>query len=167
VSETIACRETGRCKDRAGWGPGPWDNEPDRVEFRHAGLACLLHRGGGGAWCGYVGLPPGHPAHGKGYGDALLYGVSAHGGLTYAAPCAHHVCHVPKPGEPDDLWWLGFDCAHAMDRLPGHLESGFVGLGGGDHYWTVEDVTRETKALAEQLAAMGEEARRAAHDPRQ
>ncbi len=33
-----------RAIDRSGWGRGPWDAEPDRVEFEHTGLPCLLRR---------------------------------------------------------------------------------------------------------------------------
>jgi hypothetical protein len=32
---------------------------------------------------------------------------------------ASFICHLPAPGEPDDLWWFGFDCAHAGDETPG------------------------------------------------
>ncbi len=28
--------------DKTGWGDGPWNDEPDRVDFHHAGFACLL-----------------------------------------------------------------------------------------------------------------------------
>lgn len=31
------------------------------------------------------------------------------------------ICHVPAPGEPDDVWWFGFDCAHCWDVAPGVL----------------------------------------------
>lgn len=104
--------------DRTGWPPGPWDDEPeDRVEWRHAGFPCLLVRGPMGAWCGYVGVPPGHLAHGKDYGDV---NVDVHGGLTFARPCHEDgpICHVPAPGEPDEVWWLGFDCNHYTDVAP-------------------------------------------------
>ena len=51
--------------DRSDWLPGPWDDEPDRVEWRDeaTGLPCLLRRGSPfiGVWCGYVALPPDHP----------------------------------------------------------------------------------------------------------
>ena len=103
---------------RAGGIAGPWDGEPDRLEFRAAGLPCLLVRNGSGAWCGYAAVPPGHPLHGKGYSDPELEEVSAHGGLTYAAGCQGKICHVPAPGEPDDVWWFGFDCSHAWDISP-------------------------------------------------
>lgn len=133
-------------KDRPSWGPGPWFSEPDRAEWRHAGLPCIAHRGGSGAWCGYVGVSPGHPAHGKDFDDV---GAEAHGGLTYARACAGHVCHVPEPGESDDLFWLGFDCAHSGDAMPGFRDAGY------GHYWTLEEVRAETCRLAEQLAEMG------------
>lgn len=131
--------------DRTGWKPGPWDNEPDHVEFRHVGLPCILHRvAGHGAWCGYVGVPPTHPWHGRGYDDV---DVDVHGGLTYAEGCREHVCHVPQPGESDDFHWFGFDTAHAGDFMPG-----VINLGG--LYRDVSYVADETKKLAEQLAAV-------------
>jgi hypothetical protein len=33
---------------------------------------------------------------------------------------ASGICHIPGEGEPDDVWWLGFDCAHSGDFLPRH-----------------------------------------------
>lgn len=118
--------------DRTGWGSGPWDREPDRVEWRDeaTGLPCLmLRQANGGNWCAYVGVPPGHPWHGAHYGDYDRLGSAedaAHGGLTFAGPCMdddrparERVCHVPAEGEPEDVWWLGFDCRHAWDRAPG------------------------------------------------
>ncbi len=106
-----------RVIDKTDWPRGPWDNEPDRVEWRsEAGYPALIVRADiTGALCGYVGVPPGHPAHGKHYNDIE---VDAHGGLTYAGPCRGAICHVPAEGEPDDVWWLGFDTAHAGDYTP-------------------------------------------------
>lgn len=98
---------------KSDWGEGPWQNEPDHVDFQHAGFPCILHRNTMGAWCGYVGVPKDHPWHGKGYDDVE---ADAHGGLTYAEPCQGDICHV---GEPDDnRWWLGFDCNHGDDMAP-------------------------------------------------
>lgn len=140
--------------DRSKWPAGPWDGEPDHVEFEHAGLPCLLHRGPSGAWCGYVAVAPGHPAHGTPYMDV---DVSVHGGLTYGAACQGSICHVPKPGEPDNVWWLGFDCVHDGDQAPGHLALNGL-LWSGGTYRTMEYARRETEYLARQLAEM--EARR-------
>lgn len=50
--------------------------------------------------------------------------AEAHGGLTFADSCQEGaedgpgVCHVPEPGRPTEVWWLGFDCAHAWDVSP-------------------------------------------------
>jgi hypothetical protein len=106
--------KTERTLDRSKWVPGgPWDNEPDRAEWRHEGLPCLMVRGPVGAWCGYVAVPPGHPWHAKHADDVDADDV--HGGLTYSGACSGHICHVPEPGETEAIWWLGFDTAHAFD----------------------------------------------------
>ena len=111
--------------DKSDWGDGPWQEEPDRIEWRDGEYVCLMLRNPSfGMWCGYVGLRSEHPWHGKGYDD--IEGASVHGGLTFAGPCMdddrpqrERVCHMPLPGEPEDLWWLGFDCHHYMDLAPG------------------------------------------------
>lgn len=52
--------------DKSKWHPGPWLDEPDKVEWRHAsGLPLLIVRASHtGALCGYVGVPEGHPLYG-------------------------------------------------------------------------------------------------------
>lgn len=62
-----------------------------------------------GIWCGYVAIPQGHPWHGVDYDDI---DADVHGGLTYASN--HKPLH-----EPDGNWWIGFDCGHAPDKIPG------------------------------------------------
>lgn len=142
--------------DKSKYPPGPWMEEPDRVEFRHVGLPCLLVRQAShGAWCGYVGVPPGHPLHGLDYGNEKV-NVSVHGGLTFAAAChpKSPVCHVPLPGEPAEVWWFGFDCVHSGDYAPGHDRAHYGPYGGwpGEQYRTQRYVEAEVKRLAEQLA---------------
>lgn len=134
----------------------PWENEPDRAEFKHRGFACLALRGPADAWCGYVAVPPGHPAHGQHYDQVDAH---VHGGLTYSSACQGEICHIPEPGEPDDVWWLGFDCAHGGDVIPGFFKlreekmpqlSSFCGL-SGEVYRDLEYVKGEIRSLAEQL----------------
>jgi hypothetical protein len=136
--------------DRTNWKPGPWDNEPDRIEFEHEGFPCLMTRGPIGAWCGYVAVPPTHPWHGVDYWPDEKHpvmDVSVHGGLTYASSCYGQICHVPKPGDTDDVWWFGFDCAHAYDETP------YVGTYGSSYgtYRDVAYVKAEVEKLATQL----------------
>ena len=145
---------------REGWPPGPWDDEPDRVEWRHEGVPCLAVRNRWGAWCGYAAVEPGHPFHGRDGSDGSL-DLDVHGGITYSDACAGPICHVPEPGEPDNVWWLGFDCSHAWDYAPGLgrvRDAGSIAMGPsslGEVYRTLEYVRRETEKLADQLRAAG------------
>jgi len=92
-----------------------WLDEPNREEFEHAGLKCLIIRHPElGHLCGYLAVKRGHPCYGKFY-DYLpyedLFPVDVHGGLTFS-----------QEGDgkeyPKGYWWLGFDCAHAYDIVP-------------------------------------------------
>ena len=120
--------KTWTTRDRSSWGSGPWDGEPDKVSWTDTatGRPCLAVRGPVGAWCGYVAVDPGHPLHGR---DYEVPNVDVHGGLTYADSCqerateAEGVCHVPQPGQPHDVWWFGFDCAHLGDLWPAGLRA--------------------------------------------
>lgn len=143
--------------DKTGWLDGPWMTEPDRVEWRSAtqpSFACLIVRGPVmGQLCGYVGVPPGHRWHGKGMHEP---DVDVHGGLTFAAGCDEdgHICHVAQPGEPGEVWWLGFDCGHCFDFIymrPLFRESGlFELLGNEEQYRDIEYVRAEVERLAAQ-----------------
>lgn len=114
--------QTWTTMDRSSWGPGPWDGEPDKVSWTDpaTGRPCLAVRNPVGAWCGYVAVDPGHPLHGQDYD---VPDVVVHGGLTYAAYCregateAEGICHVPRPGQPHDVWWFGFDTCQAAFRV--------------------------------------------------
>lgn len=143
---------------KSSWGPGPWQDEPDREEWRdpQTGLPCLASRGPLGAWCGYVAVPPGHVLHGRD-----IWGIAeieVHGGLTYSDKCQGKICHVPAPGEPDDVWWLGFDCGHGGDYMPQADQSmKAIGLEGvtifeGGTYRDLAYVKAEITHLAAQLA---------------
>lgn len=141
--------------DKTAWGPGPWTGEPDYAVWRDAatGYPCLIVRSSlCGSLCGYVGVPPGHPAHGLDDDADLLGDVRVHGGLTFAGPCQPvradsiaqmlaetgtpplpdadlsrwRVCHVTADGE-DEPHWFGFDCAHFMDLSPA-IEARFTQL---------------------------------------
>ena len=147
-----------RTIDKSTWGAGPWQDEPDKVQFPDpdTGLPCLMVRNPrSGNWCGYVGVAEGHPAYAKKYCDV---DVEVHGGLTFSAPCrpgsseSRDICHVLAPGEPDHVWWLGFDCAHWDDYMPAYSEKfrDFDEAGAGE-YRDAEYVRAELRDLARQV----------------
>jgi hypothetical protein len=160
--------------DKSEWGPGPWQEEVDKKQWQdpETGLPCLIVRNPrGGFWCGYVGVPPCHPFHGvKTYEDAegredFLYDLDCHGGVTYAGKCykvkdeSEGICHVTEPGEPDDVWWIGFDCTHAWDFRPGEehimreLVLKYYPQSDGEIYRSQVYVEAECTELAKQLKA--------------
>lgn len=165
--------------DKLEWPDGPWAAEPDKKQWTDAatGLPCLIVRGPSGALCGYVGVSAEHPWHGQDY-NACLAGeehgycwehspasqLDIHGGLTFSGSCTKDagpddlaICHVPDPGEPDDIWWFGFDCAHAGDLLPCFVDGDGVPLAfGAKVYRTIAYVEALCQRLAQQLHAVKE-----------
>lgn len=153
-----------RTMDKSGWGHGEWQDEPDKTQWTDeaTGLPCLIVRNHGGALCGYVGLPPQHPWFEKDYDDLP---VEVHGGLTYADHCqqfkpaygtleefhAKAICHIPSAGQPDNVWWLGFDTAHSYDLSPAYAAR----LGGrfSEHeiYRNLAYVKAQVAKLAQQV----------------
>lgn len=147
--------------DRSEWGPGPWDDEPDKISWtdESTDLPCLLVRNGMGVWCGYVAVEPGHPLHGTDYWGLNL---DVHGGLTFSSYCAEegaeagNICHVPGPGKPANVWWYGFDSGHAWDLVPSMLrmwrELGDALVGINHSYRTASYMRTECERLARQLS---------------
>jgi hypothetical protein len=148
-------------KDRTKWESGAWDNEPDKAQWTDAatGLPCLIHRNYFGAWCGYVGVSP----------DLITYlgglditdTIDVHGGITYQSMCAEHtndvngegIGHVPESGEPDTVFWFGFDCSHHMDMGPANIWT--IGLSYRGTYRDMAYVKAECASLAQQLMYIG------------
>ena len=141
--------------DKSTWGFGPWQD-------KETGLPCLIVRNRSGALCGYVGVERVHPWYAKEYSEKGPREMEVHGGLTFASKCtpphpdfAEHrrICHIPSPGESDDIWWFGFDCAHAWDLSPGRTPPDFAS--GEDVYRNIEYVKIEVAELARQLRDIG------------
>lgn len=94
--------------------------------------------------------------------------LAVHGGLTYADFCddGGKICHVPLEGEPEKVWWFGFDCAHAWDlspRMEAFQKTVVPELGvllsrahRSDVYRDVDYVTKEVQQLADQLIDVAE-----------
>jgi hypothetical protein len=83
-------------------------HEPNYETFEYKGFKVLIKRNmHTGCLLGYVGLPGGHKFYGKNYNDDIP--IDCHGGLTFTNLWED---------EKDNLWYIGFDCAHAYDYMP-------------------------------------------------
>lgn len=146
-------------EDKSKWGPGEWQNEPDKKQWidQETGLPCLIVRGPSGALCGYVGVDELHPHFENEYSDV---DVEVHGGLTFAGFCAKtddpskHICHMVEPGENDRVYWFGFDCAHAWDLSPSMNQYDFHRAREEETYRNIHYVEQEVASLAKQLKAL-------------
>lgn len=126
------------------------------MKFNHCGFECRTRQNERlGTWCGYVGVAEGHPLYGKDYSEELdclkefateYKGqtpsidctLDVHGGVTYADKTLWN--------DGAELWWIGFDCAHGGDVIPG-IKLSFP----GDTFKDEKYVIAECKKLAEQL----------------
>ena len=147
-------------KKKIGSPRGKWIKELNLVRFKAFGYHCVVARIPNlGHLCGYVAIDDKHPLHLKDY-PALIPNVKlyAHGGITYSYASQG----VVSINENDNLWWLGFDCAHFGDYLPYNSSlamkqiTGMDDLNsdmyGGDFlYKTVGYVKQECIQLAKQL----------------
>jgi len=147
-----------RTMDKSNWGPGPWQDEPDKKQWfdKETGYPCLIVRNDFGALCGYVGIPEDHPFYNKGYDEVYdaTQSLEVHGGLTFADFCHNTgdekraICHIGD----DKPWWFGFDCAHYGDMCP---QIKYLFRFGEDFYEDVyrdfDYVTNQVKNLAKQL----------------
>ena len=112
----------------------------------------MRRRTDSGHWCGYVGVPPGHAAHGIDYqgvhGPEEPY-IDVHGGLTWAHDKAGDL------DADDTKWWFGFHCHHAWDIAPS-FEARARAQGyptePDQHYRDRAYVQRQTALLAKQLS---------------
>ena len=152
------------------------------------GYECIIMRDTrGGYLSGYVGVPSSHPLYGFEHEAVPLdLEIDVHGGLTYAAVCergpsperreipdeARRICHVSRTApryEPtrhatdyrvqhDDAWWLGFECNHVYDLVPGHRDHRmrFLAPETGAVYRDERYVYDEVVHLAAQLRAIAD-----------
>jgi len=254
-----------RIYDKTEWSDGPWKQEPDKRQWPDptTGYPCLaLRNWHSGSFCGYVGVPPDHPAYGLHYDGitkqeadesyqafreemrnwakagypplekwwkehpttipereafpgvgTLLGNIEVHGGLTFADKAkplsqsewrhfrtsiedirekskshplsdaiqyltlwedtyndyeawierhnAITIRHVTELGEPNDVWWFGFDCNHAFDLapkvemilrtlMPRHLRGNYR-----ETYRDLNYVVGECTSLAKELMQIG------------
>lgn len=130
-------------RDKSSWTDGPWQHEPDKVQWIDAGsdLDCLIVRGPSGALCGYVGVPEGHPLFGIGYSDeterlseqaaarletpvrdTMADMIAALSGCVKSSPEMVLDVHggltfSDECDEPTEAQWLGIEAALADESL--------------------------------------------------
>jgi hypothetical protein len=123
-----------------------WEDEPNFKKWTYKGYTCMIRRGPVGALCGYVGLKKGHRLYGKYYNeDKELENIDCHGGLTFSGEWDEL---------QDDLWYIGFDCAHAFDFIPGLMtmhESTYLPMMEEATYRDFDYVTKECEKIVDQL----------------
>ena len=120
----------------------------------HNGNVCVVIMARHGHRCGYVGIKPTHPLYGHDYSEhseyladlreALTHGTigkrgiiplvcwngkkmspeilfDVHGGITYSGDGKGEY-----PIKMKDVWWFGYDCAHAGDAKDKRYMSQFM-----------------------------------------
>ena len=145
--------------DKSNWPSGPWDNEPDKIQFEDddTKFPCLIVRSNSGALCGYVGVKLGHPLYGVYYNN-IKEEIVVHGGLSYSDFCdsdgdeSRSICHV-NDSDDSRIWWLGFDCARFQDWIPRFARSLHSYSAS---YKDIDYLKSELKNLASQLKCLGE-----------
>lgn len=147
--------------NKSDWNDGPWKTEPDRRQWldEDTHYPCLILRNSVGALCGYIGVPPTHPAYGKRH-DIVDEDVRIHGGLTFGGDSRSDPVsrwYEVEPGESDDFYWLGFHCAHMGDRCPKleiHVVAPRATAPVPSTYRDIKYVAEQCRLLAAQLRAM-------------
>lgn len=122
---------------KTAWDDGPWQNEPDKAQWQDKAtdLVCLAVRvPWSGHWCGYVGVPEGHPYFNVGYDQCIKRDceerqdtgwcdhekpettMEVHGGLTFSDFCQEnqehgdilfHGTQQPSVSVADAAWAAG------------------------------------------------------------
>lgn len=141
--------------DKSKFEAGPWQSEADIYCWTDSetGYNCVIWRNPEmGNLCGYVGVPSGHPLFEKNYDDEEAGFLQAHGGLTFSDYVGAGTKENAEDFKPD-LWYFGFDCAHAWDITPymyKHMKM-YDGECFDSVYRNFEYVEEQIKFLAGQL----------------
>jgi len=116
-------------------------SKPHLFNFFYRGFVCCGIIGALKTWCGYVGVGEGHPLYEIYYND--IDEIIVHGGLTFSGFFEAD----NSINQYLNVWWLGFDCAHVGDLIPGVTYTRT-----GDVYRNIDFVKDECKSLARQLS---------------
>jgi len=91
-------------------------------------------------YCGYVGVLSAHPLYGidySSYSDEVNDLLHPHGGVTWVGhnPIGVDIADVPGSSSQikrlyENLWFIGFDCAHSGDLIPGMMTNKMLDIMG-------------------------------------
>jgi hypothetical protein len=101
--------------DKAAWGEGPWQAEPDKRQWLDpvSGFACVILRQELGHLCGYVGVPPEHAAYGINYN-----GITQAEYEAQSKAFREHTRAWAKAGHPDLMKWVA---EHPLTTTPSRV----------------------------------------------
>ena len=100
--------------------------------------------------CAYVGIPRDDPSYEEDYDDIGKPYFDCNGGITFSGHNRH--CHFTMFNL--DIWWIGWDYAHAGDYL--HYPEHF-GIKSSGKKWTLEEIEEEVMKVIEQLKKIRDE----------
>jgi hypothetical protein len=137
--------------------------EGDEKEFKYRGFICIIKRiQEMGHLCGYVGIPKSHRFYGKSYRDIEdMADIKVHGGLTFSN---EFIPDMEKETAGRDLWFIGFDCAHAGDLMPYMLQGMTLNtmhlkfmtdvLEGQENFLKTTETYKDMKYVSKQLRSL-------------
>lgn len=122
----------------------PWLTEPDQIEFQYRGYQCLIRRNPElKILCGYVAIPKDSKFYNVNDYDAICDSLQVWGGITFAG----------KINKTDSKFYLGFDCAHLEDYVPGIDGLPQCAINEVKNYKDIVFVKTELQHLVEQIIA--------------
>lgn len=111
--------------------------EGDHVRFTYRGYDCAIERIYPMQYlCGYVRIPETSVLYGRDYEDVMVNSLQVHGGITYTG---HRF--------DDNGWWIGFNCSHIGDLLPGMPD---LPINRGE-YRDMEYVKQQIESLVDRI----------------
>lgn len=142
--------KNGECDlNKVGMVSKEWIDEPNILEFESHGFRCFIIRNPILLnLLGYIEIPANHPWHNK----ELDYLLFPHGGITYDSAFHPSGNATPQYIAPGKNRWIGFDCAHAQDLIPGLTMFRTEIPGFPITYKNIEFVKLELSKMAEVLA---------------
>lgn len=102
------------------------DKDKNVADWYDEGIRIIVKVVRSSHFCVYLGIPSTHPAAGHDYNDVP---IDCHGGLTFGNKGDDYL--------PEGFYWYGYDYAHSGDATD-------YSASERDHFWTLEEVKKDT-----------------------